>query len=239
MEPLENNNEALPPEPAESPWKGLSVRAVSALAMAVPFLAALWLGGWWFTLAVTAAALQMIREWDGLTVQEGLGWKLGGLLYVALPCASLVWLRELIAADTHEAGLKLVLYVMLVVWTTDIGAYFAGKRIGGRKLAPAISPGKTWAGLGGGMASATVIGGLCTVFTPYPASLAGCMGLAALLAVVAQSGDLYESWLKRRAGAKDSGALIPGHGGLLDRVDGLMFAVPLYAFLAYLSGSFA
>ncbi len=130
----------------------------------------------------------------------------------------------------------LVLFALLVVWATDIGAYFAGRRIGGAKLAPAISPNKTWAGLGGGIVAAAIAGGACSTFTPYPPSLIAGMDVGIALAIIAQGGDLFESWLKRRVGAKDSGALIPGHGGLLDRIDGLTFTLPVFALLVYLSG---
>jgi phosphatidate cytidylyltransferase len=125
-------------------------------------------------------------------------------------------------------------WLLLVVWTTDIGAYFAGRSIGGPKLAPRISPGKTWAGLVGGMAAAGLVGGLLTALAGAGFWLAA--GLGALLAAVAQAGDLFESRLKRHAGVKDSGHLIPGHGGLLDRIDGLVFAAPTFALVVALMG---
>jgi phosphatidate cytidylyltransferase len=154
-----------------------------------------------------------------------------GALYIGLPCLCLVWLRNF-----EPGGFSSVLWLLLVVWGTDVGAYFAGRSIGGPKLAPAISPSKTWAGLGGGMAAAALLGAIAA-----PANLGlGWLGLGwvgvgwsalfgAVLAVVAQAGDLFESHLKRRAAVKDSGRLLPGHGGLLDRVDGLLFAAPAYA----------
>jgi len=108
---------------------------------------------------------------------------------------------------------------MLVTWTTDICAYFAGRGIGGPKLAPRISPKKTWAGLGGGVIGALIVGGLFAwafdLETPF-------FYFGAPMAVLAQLGDLYESWVKRRADVKDSSNLIPGHGGVLDRLDGLL-----------------
>jgi phosphatidate cytidylyltransferase len=216
---------------ASSRWSGLKVRALSGLAMAVVVGVGLWQGGWVFTLLVVLAGLLMIREWDGLTAQDSKVWHIAGLAYVALPCASLIWLRNC------ASGVYLILFVVLVVCATDIGAYFAGRRIGGPKLAPVISPNKTWAGLAGGVVAAAIIGGVSANFTPYPPSFIACMDLAAGLALVAQAGDLFESWLKRRVGAKDSGALIPGHGGLLDRMDGYVFTVPVFAWLVYVSGS--
>jgi phosphatidate cytidylyltransferase len=137
-----------------------------------------------------------------------LGW---GYVYVAIPAFSLIVLDWI--------WLELVFWLMVVVWATDIFAYFAGRGIGGPKLAPRISPNKTWAGLIGGMAGAMVVGavfGLAfEVGLPF-------LFLGAPLALLAQLGDLYESSVKRRLGVKDSGAILPGHGGVLDRVDGLL-----------------
>ena len=117
-------------------------------------------------------------------------------------------------------------------------AYFVGGLLGGPKLAPRISPGKTWSGLMGGVLAATVIGGLLYgMFIPFDVleiSLQNVL-LAALMAISAQIGDLGESWLKRKQMVKDSGKLIPGHGGLLDRVDGLILSTPLLAFLVFLA----
>jgi phosphatidate cytidylyltransferase len=117
------------------------------------------------------------------------------------------------------SGLALTLWTLAIVWATDIGAYFAGRAIGGPKLAPRISPAKTWAGLGGGVVAAGIVGLLIAVCAGLPSAL---HWLAAPLAVAAQAGDLFESWLKRRAGVKDSGRLLPGHGGALDRLDGVV-----------------
>jgi phosphatidate cytidylyltransferase len=148
-----------------------------------------------------------------------------GPLYVGLPCLALIWLRQ-----QPDTGLESVLWLLLVVWATDSGAYAFGRTLGGPRLAPRLSPGKTWAGLVGGMASAAIVGfGIATVYEFGPAVLAGLV--AATLAALAQAGDLFESWLKRRRGLKDSGSLIPGHGGLLDRVDGMMTATPALALL--------
>jgi phosphatidate cytidylyltransferase len=232
MEPLENNDA----ENADaSRWAELKPRVISGAVMAALLLAVLWLGGWAFTLLILVAAMLMVKEWNDLTSQDGPGWRIAGLFYAAIPCASLIWLRELRVENYFDAGLWLVLYLMFVVWATDIGAYFTGRKIGGPKLAPMISPGKTWAGLAGGIFCAGVVGGLCHSFSPFPATLGMSVLLAMLLAIVAQAGDLFESWLKRRVGAKDSGTLIPGHGGLLDRVDGLVFTAPLFAWSVYLA----
>lgn len=143
-----------------------------------------------------------------------------GPLYVGLPAVALLALRE-------DYGLAATLWVFASVWATDIGAYAFGRAIGGPKLMPAVSPNKTWAGLVGGMFCAALVGvavGLATEVGGPGRPWAGMALAGAVLAVVAQIGDLFESGVKRRVGAKDSSRLIPGHGGLLDRVDGLLTA---------------
>lgn len=233
IETTVSEDQAAKPAPS---WTGLKQRVISGVVMGAVALGALTAGGWLFTVFVVAAGVQMVREWDGLCPHGGTKLhKLMGAFYVAVPCGSLIWLR--CVAFPGEAGYKAVLYLLLVVCATDIGAYFAGRRIGGPKLAPTISPSKTWAGLAGGVVCAAIMGAVCATFTPYPPSLIACMDLGALLALVAQGGDLFESWMKRRAGVKDSGTLIPGHGGILDRVDGLIFTVPLFAWFVALYGS--
>ena len=124
----------------------------------------------------------------------------------------------------------MVFWLLAVVWATDIGAYFAGRGIGGPKLAPSISPNKTWAGLIGGALSAGLVGTLAAGLTDSDATLLVVGGM--ILAVVAQGGDLLESWCKRHFGVKDSSHIIPGHGGILDRVDGLLAVLPV-VFLYY------
>lgn len=225
MEQPEHNS------PPPSRWAGLKERVLSAMVLVSLVLSTLLIGNLPFTLLVIVAALQMLREWDGLTKQEGIIWRLAGLAYVALPCASILWLRM------QPEGLYMVLFVLFAVWSTDIGAYFTGRKIGGAKLWAAISPKKTWAGLAGGMVSAALVAGIMSSFTPYPATLPEAVIIGMAIAIVGQAGDFFESWLKRRAGVKDSGKLIPGHGGILDRVDGLIFTLPLFALLAYLFGT--
>lgn len=136
-----------------------------------------------------------------------------GLLYAGLPTFALLLLRA------GPQGLAMTLWTLAIVWATDIGAYFSGRAIGGPKLAPALSPNKTWAGLGGGVVAALIVGAIITLVFHLPRPL---LVLGAPLAVLAQIGDLFESWLKRRAGVKDSGRLLPGHGGALDRLDGVV-----------------
>ncbi|MDZ5696407.1 phosphatidate cytidylyltransferase [Chelativorans sp. M5D2P16] len=160
------------------------------------------------------------------------GWSAAGLIYAGLPAIALAFLR---VADT--AGLMAILFLFAVVWATDVAAFFVGRALGGPRLAPAISPGKTWSGAIGGALGGLAAGLAVAGFdSGGPALLWG--GLVALaLSVVSQAGDLFESALKRRHGVKDSGRLIPGHGGVMDRVDGLVAAALLFYLLgALLSG---
>ncbi|MET0170478.1 MAG: phosphatidate cytidylyltransferase [Aliihoeflea sp.] len=146
-------------------------------------------------------------------------WNGVGLLYAGLAGISLALLR-----GTGMEGFKTVVFLFVVVWATDILAYFAGKALGGPKLAPAISPGKTWSGACGGTLAALVLGMAIALAMNIQLSLAATVALVLLLSVVSQIGDLFESWLKRRFQVKDSSHIIPGHGGVMDRVDGLVAA---------------
>lgn len=148
-----------------------------------------------------------------------------GVIYICVPIMALIFLRQQMPAGF---GLLLAFWTLSLVWATDIGAYFAGRAIGGPKLAPRISPSKTWAGLAGGVLAALVLGFILYRFAGLPIQLAAASGL---LAVAAQLGDLLESHMKRRAGVKDSGTLLPGHGGVMDRLDGVVAAAPLAALL--------
>jgi phosphatidate cytidylyltransferase len=147
-----------------------------------------------------------------------------GIVYVGIPAYALMVLEW--------AYMGLVFWVMIVTWATDIGAYFAGRAIGGPKLAPRVSPNKTWAGLIGGAAAALALGWIAAWFFELGSPF---LWLGAPMAVLAQAGDLFESWIKRRAGVKDSGAILPGHGGLLDRLDGLL-PVALATLLLLMAG---
>lgn len=154
-----------------------------------------------------------------------------GALYIGVPAVALIWLR-----DDADGGRSLILWLLLTVWATDIGAFFAGRLIGGPRLAPRISPKKTWAGLMGGIVSAACVGVVVPQFDSLAPPALSLALSGAVLAVVAQGGDLGESWVKRRFGAKDSSQLIPGHGGLFDRVDGLLTAAVVLAIGQWLSG---
>jgi len=148
-----------------------------------------------------------------------------GVLYLGWPAVLLIWLRDV----DSQSGLAWTVSAFVIAWASDIMAYLVGSLVGGPKLWPRFSPNKTWSGFIGGLAAGTIAGAALASFLdlgigPYWGAV---LGLAAALATMA--GDLWESALKRRYGVKDAGQLIPGHGGLLDRVDGLMFAVVVVA----------
>jgi phosphatidate cytidylyltransferase len=156
----------------------------------------------------------------------GAAWPVAGLVYAALPAAALVWLRS-----DPTLGLMAILYLFAVAWTTDTASYAAGRLIGGPKLAPRISPNKTWSGfIVGALVPALV--GVAFAAALENTSTAWLALVSVALALACQIGDLMESWVKRRFGAKDMSQLIPGHGGLLDRIDGLLFAAVLAGVIA-------
>lgn len=157
-------------------------------------------------------------------------WVVTGFCYAALSGFALSFLR-----GDSDAGLIAILFLFAVVWITDIAAYFAGRFFGGPKLAPAISPGKTWSGAIGG-AVGGVAGGMLVAMWANAASY-GIFVIALLLSIISQFGDLFESSVKRQAGVKDSGNLIPGHGGVMDRVDGLVAAAVALYLIGALGGS--
>ncbi|HET7315996.1 MAG TPA: phosphatidate cytidylyltransferase [Sphingomicrobium sp.] len=192
----------------------LAIRTGTGVLMIVVALVALVAGGYVFALLAAAAATAVFYEWTRLTRGWGAAWYIGGFLYSVAAALSLLWIR-----DRSDNAVALVLWVFIVVWSTDIGAYFSGRAIGGPKLAPAISPGKTWAGFYGGIAAATILGLAWSLFVGLNPIL---ILLAPLFSAAAQGGDLFESWIKRRAGVKDSGKWLPGHGGVFDRLDGLL-----------------
>jgi phosphatidate cytidylyltransferase len=259
-----------PPRPRGS---GFAKRALSALALAPPVLAAVWFGAPWSDILILLSAGVLLWEWLRLVGHPGFSrgtaaiaaaifaalllaafaefrwafialgagtvlavaltrerrlWLASAAPYLGLPGIALLWLRDL------PDGLAVVTWLLLVVWSVDIFAYVAGRSIGGPKLWPAVSPKKTWAGLIGGVAAAALVGGLFGLAEADRDPLRLAI-LAAILAVVAQGGDLLESAVKRRFGAKDASGIIPGHGGLLDRVDGLLAASLVLAVALWLA----
>ena len=213
----------------------LPARLASAVVMVAVAAFALWLGGWFWVAFVALLAGLVLWEWNKL-VKEFAGspitevvWLFFGALYVGGAALAMVEVRQ-----SYVPLFMLVGFILPVI-AVDVGAYFAGRAIGGPKIAPRISPSKTWAGLGGGILAACAV--TLSVQLLYPeaehfgpssadgfsaASLLGPIVMGAIIAVLAQAGDFFESWMKRRAGLKDSGTLIPGHGGVFDRLDGFI-----------------
>jgi phosphatidate cytidylyltransferase len=221
--------------PLLKPRSDLGIRTLSSVAMMSVAIVAIWLGGFAFMALVIAIGLGVLFEFAKLvlgfahSLQARMFWLLGGAIYVGLACFSLI----LFSAPVF--GMTPAIMLIAAVIGTDVGAYFAGRSIGGPKIAPRISPSKTWSGLLGGMIGAGLMmviiqagiyafrggdAGDGDVYLAY--GWFRLMLTGAALAVVAQMGDFFESWMKRRAGVKDSGRLIPGHGGLFDRTDGLI-----------------
>lgn len=155
-------------------------------------------------------------------------WAALAIPYIVLPAVAIVWLR----AEPH-GGAGVVFWLLAVVWATDVGAYAVGRSVGGPKLVPRLSPGKTWAGLIGGVIAAMLVGLATPILVPGAPAFA-LAGVGAALAVIEQAGDLAESAFKRRFRVKDTANLIPGHGGVLDRLDGLLFVAPTVAVLTLL-----
>lgn len=154
-------------------------------------------------------------------------WRPAGVVYAAVFGLALLILRE------GDLGLAAIAFVFAVVWATDIGAYFAGRAIGGPKLWPVVSPKKTWAGAIGGLVAAVIAGLATAAVVGLP--LAGALVVViVVMSVAGQAGDLFESFIKRRFGVKDSGTIIPGHGGMMDRVDGLVFAAAVAVLIGFL-----
>lgn len=230
----------------------LRIRTISAAAMVVVAGLALWLGGAVWIALVCTVAVAVLWEWVRLSraattgpAERGL-WNFAGMFYVGTCAAMLLFLRN------PAFTLAPLLTVICGVIAVDVCAYFAGRTFGGPKIAPSISPSKTWSGLIGGVTGATLVlfgaavlwrsgaisvspegrgadAGVCFGMRPcwyldtgLVPLFATCLLTGILFAICAQAGDFFESWMKRRAGVKDSGNLIPGHGGFFDRVDGLL-----------------
>jgi len=184
-----------------------------------------------FTVLLIGSACVFSLTWFRRTAKEWKGAFLGPL-YIGVPVISLLALRA-----SENDGFAITVSLFFVVWATDTGAYFAGRTIGGAKIAPSISPNKTWAGLIGGMICAALVAILSTKYlmqTDISVFIAGSAG--ALLAVLAQIGDFAESGWKRYFSIKDASNIIPGHGGVLDRLDGVLFVAPALYFMNAMIG---
>ena len=201
---------------------------ISALAGGAAALGAVDRPG--LSLALVAGAALASTALAPLHQERGRLWVGLGSLYTGLPAVALVWLRQ-----GGDLGLPTLLWLLLLVWATDTGAYAAGRGLGGPLLLPRVSPKKTWAGLGGGVVCAG-LAGLGVGYWLEGRVMVGVVLASGLLAVVAQAGDLMESWVKRRCGVKDSSNIIPGHGGVLDRLDGLLAVGVAVAWATWIAG---
>ena len=214
------------PKPGSS---ALLLRLLSAAVMIPPALAAVYFGSPWFDAMVFVGAAVLAWEWFGLCGRRA-GWLVFGAVYLVASVWALIYLRT-----DPDLGAYTVFWLFAMVWAVDTGAYAAGRTIGGPKLAPRISPNKTWAGLGGGVLFAALVGGVTALVLERQSVIPLALASGAL-GVVSQGGDLLESWVKRRFDKKDSGIFIPGHGGLFDRVDGLLAAALAAALITEASG---
>ncbi len=205
----------------------LRTRVISGLVMILLGVFAIcFFKGLFFLLIITITIL-MTFEWLELTknapAADKRKWHLTGFIYILLPMFAVLKLRE---DDYH-----ILLWMFAVIVATDTFAYFAGKNFGGPKLMPKVSPNKTWAGLAGGVAASMIIGFLSSFM--FDGSILFFVFISAILSVIEQGSDLLESKFKRTFGVKDSGNVIPGHGGVLDRFDGMMLVAPTVLFLVW------
>jgi phosphatidate cytidylyltransferase len=230
----------------------LGVRTLSGVVMMSIAIAAIWQGGWAFAILAIGSGAGVVWEWTKLSnafsesQQNRAIWMVAAIAYVGIAVFALLTLAGVIPSHT-EVGVFPAVALIAAVVGTDIGAYFAGRAIGGPKIAPRISPSKTWSGLCGGIAGASAMILLTTSeqFYEFWTGIDAQFGAGnvwkgivagAIVAVTAQAGDFFESWMKRRAGVKDSGNLIPVHGGVFDRTDGLL-AVSFLAGILILTGA--
>ncbi|MFN3827569.1 MAG: phosphatidate cytidylyltransferase [Micavibrio sp.] len=224
--------------PTAGRFSGLGVRVLSALVLAPLMLWIVMTGGYLFLALMLVSALVSFYEWYGFAKNRNHAYLVLGVgaFYLSLCFASYVWLRF-----GYEEGAWLAITIVLAVWASDIGAYFAGKFIGGPKLCPKLSPKKTWAGFFGAIFSSAVVMEALYRLSPFfskwlatevplegVAAAVGVFVAGAILGMVGQAGDLFISFFKRRADLKDTGHIIPGHGGLLDRIDALLLAAPVF-----------
>jgi phosphatidate cytidylyltransferase len=204
---------------------------IIAAAILVPFvIIILYASSFLFNGLILLIVVLMTIEWQEITKtgKDKKFWLVLGLCYIILPALFLMTIRGM------ENGADIILWLFAVVWGTDTAAYFVGKNLGGPKLAPKISPNKTWSGLFGGIFASMLIGLIGALF--FAGSIKFFIFFGGLLAIVEQVGDLFESKVKRIFSVKDSGAIIPGHGGVMDRVDGLLLVVPAVFLVILFSG---
>lgn len=208
----------------------LALRIASAVVLAPVAIAAAYFGGWFFTLFWAAAGIAVAWEWTRMVA--GPAWIFSGVVYAAAMFAAPVLLR-----GDAAFGLLAIVLLFAIVWSTDIFGYFAGRAIGGPKLMPAVSPKKTWSGAIAGTLGAMIVAVLVAkLFGSF--NTVAIAAIALLLSVCGQMGDLFESFVKRKFGVKDSSQLIPGHGGVMDRLDGFWAAALVGCIIGLARGGF-
>lgn len=210
----------------------LQKRILSSVVLAPIVIAAIWFGSWPFWAMLLLAFAIGVYEWTSVAQKTDvdLPASIFGILYIAFSMACFGVLRD--------QGILVVVMLICAVWMSDIGGYAAGRLIGGPKMAPSISPNKTWAGLGGAIAGSILVFVAADLVTEqYNGGMLLNIVYGAVIAISGQAGDLLVSKLKRRAGVKDMSNLIPGHGGLLDRIDSLLLACPVFFFIIKAAGA--
>ena len=235
----------------------LGVRVVSAVVMIAVGAAALWFGGWWWRVFVICISGGVFWEWMRLARRIAkratvlIVWMLVGGAYISTSAVYLALLGGNLSTSDHWSRF-ILLGILALVIGTDIGAYFVGRTLGGPKIAPSISPSKTWSGLIGGIIGASALFwilcyataagkwlnlpgfAVAGLFSNGREAIAPSLVVGLVAAVLAQTGDFFESWMKRKAGVKDSSHLLPGHGGLFDRTDGLLAVTFAYALTGFI-----
>jgi phosphatidate cytidylyltransferase len=208
---------------ALDPRDNTQQRVISALILIPLALYAIFYSKSIFLMLAIAIAIIMTAEWMDLIhkAENQNKWRLIGLFYILIPIYSVIKIR-------YQSP-EVLLWMFLIIWATDIFAFFAGRTLGGMKLMPSVSPNKTWSGLIGGVAASAAIGFVSSFM--FNGGVTFFVTLSIFLSVLEQVSDLLESKFKRIFGVKDSGNIIPGHGGILDRLDGMMLVAPFVLFL--------
>jgi len=208
----------------------LTLRIASAVVLAPVAIFVTYWGGWPFAVFWVVAALAVLWEWTRLV--EGLVWIVAGFFY-----AGVMFAAPLILRHDVQFGLLVMVLLFAIAWATDILGYFVGRTFGGPKLMPGVSPKKTWSGALAGTIGAMIVAVLVAkLFGTFNAT--AIAGIALLLSICSQAGDLLESWIKRQFGAKDASQLIPGHGGVMDRLDGFWAVAFVACVIGLLRGGF-
>jgi phosphatidate cytidylyltransferase len=212
-----NQDGAAPKQADDGGPRNLLMRVLTALVLIPVAIFVAYIGGWLWLALVALVSIGLFVEWK-MIVGNRAGWIVIGIAY-----AVAAFLASVAVRLDQVWGFAALMFILLVVWMTDIGGYFAGRGIGGPKLWPRVSPKKTWAGAVGGVVLSLAVAAGFAAFGV--GRLVPLLLLAMVLTVLSQLGDLFESAVKRKFGVKDSSQIIPGHGGLLDRLDGFVFAV--------------